>query len=109
MWAVRMLLIIVFLLLAIGFFVYNAAERVDIMIVNTRFIDVPLITVVLLAFAAGMIASFVLAVTYFFKISAAARGHRREARRLRAEITALRNRQIEQVDIKEEEQGSSNV
>lgn len=105
MWAVRLLLIIIFLLLAIGFFVYNAAERVDIVIVSTRFIDVPLITVVLISFGIGMIASFLLAVTYFFKISSDARGHRREARRLRAEITALRNRQIEQVEIEEGEQG----
>lgn len=109
MWAVRMLLIIVFLLLAIGFFVYNAAERVDIMIVSTRFVDVPLITVVLLAFGAGMLASFILAVTYFFKISSDARGHRREARRLRAEITALRNRQIEQVEIIEPKKESSDA
>ncbi|MCK4857882.1 MAG: DUF1049 domain-containing protein [candidate division Zixibacteria bacterium] len=101
MWAVRMLLIIVFLILAIGFFVYNAAERVNIFIVNLHYLDVPLITVVLLAFAAGMIASFLIAVTYFFKISAEARTQRRQARRLQTEITALRNRQIEKVDISE--------
>jgi uncharacterized integral membrane protein len=99
-----MFLIIVFLLLAIGFFVYNAAERVDVVIVNSRFIDVPLITVVLLAFAAGMIASFLIAVTYFFKISSEARNQRREARRLRTEITALRNRQIDQVDLESTEE-----
>jgi uncharacterized integral membrane protein len=104
MWAVRMLLIIIFLLLAIGFFVYNAAERVDVVILNTRFVDVPLITVVLLAFAAGMIASFLIAVTYFFKISSDARSHRRDANRLRTEITALRNRQIDKVELDKPEE-----
>ena len=103
MWAVRMFVIIVLVLLAIGFAFQNAGERATVRIVSTTFLDVPLVLIVLAAFAAGMIASFLIAVTYFFKISSEARMQRREARRLQMEITTLRNRQIDQIEIEEPE------
>ena len=98
MWAVRMLLIIVFLIITIGFFVYNSTERVDINILHTRYIDVPLMIVLLITFGAGMIASFLIAVTYFFRISSESTSLKRQVKRLQAEITALRNRQVDQID-----------
>jgi uncharacterized membrane protein YciS (DUF1049 family) len=98
MWAVRMLLTIIFLIVSIGFFVSNANERVDINVLQTRYVDVPLMTVLLIAFGIGMIASFLMAVTYFFRISSEAAAHKRQVKRLQAEITALRNRQIDQID-----------
>ncbi len=98
MWAIRMLLMIIFLIVAIGFYVSNASERVDVNILHTRYVDVPLMTVLLIAFAVGMIASFLIAVTYFFRISSEAAAHKRQVKRLQAEITALRNRQIDQID-----------
>jgi uncharacterized integral membrane protein len=93
-----MLLIIVFLILVTGFFAYNTAERVEVTILNTRYVDVPLIVVIVVAFAFGMIASFLIAATYFLRISSDSRQQRRETKRLQAEITALRNRQIDQID-----------
>lgn len=98
MWAVRMFLMIVFLILAIGFFVYNADERVDINILHTRYLDVPLMVVLLVAFGVGMIASFLIAVTYFFRISSESAANKRLVKKLEAEITALRNRQVDQID-----------
>ena len=98
MWAIRMLLIIIFLIVSIGFFVSNANERVDVNILQTRYVDVPLMIVLLIAFAIGMVASFLIAVTYFFRISSEASGNKRMIKRLQAEITALRNRQIDQID-----------
>jgi uncharacterized membrane protein YciS (DUF1049 family) len=98
MWAIRMLLIIIFLIVSIGFFVSNANERVDVNILHTRYVDVPLMIVLLIAFGIGMVASFLIAVTYFFRISSEAAGNKRMIKRLQAEITALRNRQIDQID-----------
>ncbi len=98
MWAVRMFLIIVFLIVAIGFFVYNSNEVVDIFILHTHYLDVPLMVVLLIAFGAGMLASFLIAVTYFFRISSEASQAKRQVKKLEAEITALRNRQIDQID-----------
>jgi len=91
MWAVRMFLIIIFLIVSIAFFVYNANERVDINILHTRYVDVPLMIVLLIAFGVGMIASFLIAVTYFFRISSEAASNKRTIKRLQSEITALRN------------------
>lgn len=103
MWAVRFFFLIVLMLLAIGFAFQNAGERANLKVFTTTFLDVPLVLIVLAAFAAGMIASFLLAVTYYFKISSEARTTRREAHRLQTEITSLRNRQIEQLEIEEPE------
>lgn len=98
MWAIRMFLTILFLIVAIAFFIYNANERVDVNILHTRYLDVPLMVVLLIAFGAGMIASFLLAVTYFFRISSESSASKRLIKRLEAEITSLRNRQIDQID-----------
>ena len=98
MWAVRMFLTIIFLILAIAFYTYNMSERVDVNILHTRYLDVPLMVVLLIAFGAGMIASFLLAVTYFFRISSESAANKRLTKRLEAEITSLRNRQIDQID-----------
>jgi len=98
MWAVRMFLIIVFLFVSIGFFVYNSNQVVDIYILHTHYLDVPLMVVLLISFGVGMLASFLIAVTYFFKISSEASQARRRIKKLEAEITALRNRQIDQID-----------
>jgi uncharacterized membrane protein YciS (DUF1049 family) len=98
-----MLIIIVLFLLAIGFGFQNAGETATIKLFKTTFIDVPLVWIVLASFALGMIVSFLIAVTYYFKVSSEARTQKREARRLQEEITALRNRQIEQIDIEESE------
>ncbi len=98
MWAVRMFLTIIFLILAIAFYTYNMSERVDVNILHTRYLDVPLMVVLLIAFGAGMIASFLLAVTYFFRISSESAANKRLIKRLEAEITSLRNRQIDQID-----------
>ena len=58
MWAVRMLLIIIFIIVSIAFFIANAGERVDVNILQTRYVDVPLMIVLLIAFGIGMVASF---------------------------------------------------
>lgn len=98
MWAVRMLLIIIFIIVSIAFFIANAGERVEVNILQTRYLDVPLMIVLLIAFGIGMVASFLIAVTYFFRISSEASANKRMIKRLQAEITALRNRQIDQID-----------
>lgn len=98
MWAIRMFLTIIFLIVAIAFYTYNMSERVDVNILHTRYLDVPLMVVLLISFASGMIASFLLAVTYFFRISSESSANKRLIKRLEAEITSLRNRQIDQID-----------
>jgi uncharacterized membrane protein YciS (DUF1049 family) len=102
MWAVRMFLMIIFLIIAIAFFIANSGQRVDIafdlLLFHYRHLDAPLWGVLLVAFGAGMIASFLLAVTYFFRISSDSAANKRLIKRLEAEITSLRNRQIDQID-----------
>ena len=98
MWALRMFMTILFLAGAITFYTYNINERVDVSLMHTRFLDVPLFAVLTIAFILGMIASFLLAVTYFFRISSESAANKRLIKRLEAEITSLRNRQIDQID-----------
>ncbi len=96
MWVFRALLAIVLIAVLLGFSVYNAQERVAVSILNTRYINVPLIYIAYWAFLFGMVISFLLFVTIYFKQAAELRRQKRIADSLTHEIAALRNRTIQE-------------
>lgn len=98
MWVIRALLAVVLIAVILGFSVYNAEERVAVSILKTRYVNVPLIIVAYWAFIFGMLVSFALFVTIYFKQTGEIRRHRRQVESLNSEIAALRNRPIEQTD-----------
>ena len=98
MWAVRALLVIVLVVVIVGFSVLNSEQRVTIQLYNTTYYNVPLIVVTYWSFVAGMLVTFILGLSYFWKLSIELREARRENKRLLSELTALRNRPIEAID-----------
>ncbi len=96
MWLFRALLVVLLVAILLGFSVYNAGERVGVNILNTRYINVPLIYVVYWAFIFGMLVSLVMFATVYFKQLGEIRKYKREADSLTHEIAALRNRPIEE-------------
>ncbi len=90
------LLGVVLIAVLLGFSVYNAEERVAVNILNTRYINVPLIYVTYWAFIFGMILSFLLLATILFRQAAELRRVKKQVSSLNGEISALRNRPIEE-------------
>lgn len=92
-WALLGVILIAGLL---GFSVYNAEERVAVNLLNTRYINVPLIYITYWAFIFGMILSFALLATILFRQAAELRRIKKIQGALNSEIAALRNRPIEE-------------
>ncbi len=105
MWAVRALLVIVLVVIIVGFSVLNSEERVTVQLYNTTYYNIPLIVVTYWSFVAGMVVTFVLGLSYFWKLSLDLRDARRENKRLLAELASLRNRPIESIETLEGTEG----
>ncbi len=95
MWIVRALLVIILIIVLVGFSVKNASERVWIKIVDTPK-ETLLIYVVYWAFVFGMLISFILFATVYLRQANEIRRFRRQAEALQSEISALRNRTIDE-------------
>jgi len=96
MWVVRALLVVVLIIVILAFSVYNAQERVTVTSPTTRYINVPLIYIAFWAFLFGLVISFLLFVTIYFKQAAELRRQKRITESLTHEIAALRNRTIQE-------------
>lgn len=96
MWILRNLVIIVLISLIIGFVIYNSNEKVSVNLYGKEYFDVPLIFVAFWAMVVGMIISFALGVSYYFRTYSELRNQKDENRKLLEEITALRNLPLEE-------------
>ena len=106
MWAIRALLVIVLVVGIVGFSVLNSEERVTVQLHDTTYYNIPLIVVTYWSFVGGMLVTFVLGLSYFWKLSLDLRDTRRENKRLLSELTALRNRPIEALERLDLEEGA---
>lgn len=97
MWVFRTLLVVILIAVILGFSVYNVQECVTVSILDMRYIEnVPMIYIAYWAFLFGMVISFLLFVTIFFKQAGELRRQKRIADSLTQEIAALRNRTIQE-------------
>ncbi len=106
MWVIRALLVMVLVVGMVGFSVLNSEERVTVQLHDTTYYNIPLIVVTYWSFVAGMLVTFVLGLSYFWKLSLDLRDARRDNKRLLSELTALRNRPIEELDRLDLEEGA---
>lgn len=98
MWAFRMFLVLLIISIIVGFSMINAQQVVTVDLLRTTYQAVPLVYVTYWAFLAGMLITFALGLSHVFKVHADLREQRREKERLLTEITALRNRSIDEID-----------
>lgn len=98
MWVVRAVLIAILLICVVGFAYYNfnPNQTVEIDLIYTKYIDVPLVTIVFWAFVAGVLVSLFLFISTYIKISVQLRNSNKKINALESEITVLRNRPIEE-------------
>jgi uncharacterized integral membrane protein len=100
MWVIRTLLIVALFVLLLWFGIDNAGEKVSVKLINTRYVNVPLIVVTFWACVFGLLVSILLFITVYFKQVGEIRRQKRISESLNAEIAALRNRPIEEADDK---------
>lgn len=98
MWVFRSFLILVIIAIIIGFAQFNSGleQKVDLDLVWTQRTDVPLVTVVFWSFILGALVSWVLFVSIYLKQSTQLNKANREIKGYKDEVTALRNRPIEE-------------
>jgi uncharacterized integral membrane protein len=97
MWVIRSILILVIIALIIGFALYNSGQNqsVDIDLIWMKQLDVPVITIVFWSFVLGALVSWLLFISVYLKQSSQIREANRRSEGLLYEVTALRNRPIE--------------
>lgn len=98
MWVIRTILIaaIIIAVVAFAYFNLNPDQKVDVDLIQVKYLDVPLITIVFWSFVGGIIISLVLFVSVYIKQAVDLRSGRRRIRDLEHELTVLRNRPIEE-------------
>ncbi len=101
MWILRTLVVIILITLIVGFAIYNSDERISVNLYGKEYFDIPMIFVAFWALVVGMIVSFALGVSYYFKMYSELRNQKRENRKLLEEITALRNLPMEEEEEKQ--------
>ncbi len=98
MWVLRSLLVLIVIAVIVGFALYNNGpdQQVDIDLIWAQRFDVPVITVVFWAFILGAVVSWLLFITVYFKQYNQIREANKRVKGLQTEVTALRNRPIEE-------------
>lgn len=98
MWVFRAILILVIIAVIVGFAVYNSGpnQTVNVDLVWAKRFDVPVITVVFWAFILGSLVSLLLFISVYLKQSNQLSDANRSIKGLQGEVTALRNRPIEE-------------
>ena len=98
MWIVRVILIVALFIALLGFSIQNVEEKVEVVLANTKYVNVPLIYVVYWACIAGLLISIILFVAIYLRQVTELRRQKRTIDSLNNEIIALRNRSIEEAD-----------
>ena len=98
MWVFRSFLILVIIAVIIGFALSNSGldQTVDIDLIWAQRFNVPILTVVLWSFILGVLVSWLLFVSIYLKQSTQLNKANKSIKGLKDEVTALRNRPIEE-------------
>ena len=92
MWVVRTILVLLLLLLIVAFAFNNMGSDQRVAV----HVDVPLVTVVFWAFAAGALLCMVLFVSMYLRLSLQTHAARKQIKALESEVSILRNRPIDE-------------
>lgn len=98
MWLIRLLLFIIAIVILIGFVLYNPDQHVDLHFPWGSYYGVLLIFVCFGAFLLGMLVSFIYSVFYYIRIAGDIREKNKQMRQLEMELSALRNRSLEDLE-----------
>jgi len=97
MWIIRSAIILVIFLILLGFSFENNYQLTTVNIFGKQYDAVPLMIVIFVSFAAGVIFWFVVSVFQYFRISGQMQDYKRKNKQLLEEIKALRNLPFDEV------------
>jgi len=98
MWVFKSILILIIIAVIVGFALYNSGvnRTVDINLIWTQRVDVPVITVVFWSFILGAMVSWLLFISIYMRLTNQLRTAGKSIKGLQTEVTGLRNRPIEE-------------
>ena len=98
MWALRAILIVFVIVCVVAFAYHNSspAEKVNVDLIFAKYIEVPLVIVVFWSFMSGLLVSLLIFILVYLRQSVQIHGFHKQVRALESEVTALRNRPIEE-------------
>ncbi len=98
MWALRAILIVFVIVCVVAFAYHNSspAQQVNVNLIIAKYVEVPLVIVVFWSFVAGLVVSLLIFILVYFRQSVQLHSLHKKVRALESEVTALRNRTIEE-------------
>jgi uncharacterized integral membrane protein len=97
MWIIKSALGVVIFLAFLGFSFQNSYQVTTVNLAGKQYTSIPLIIVLFIAFAAGVIFWFIISIFQYFRQSGQISELKRKNRQLLNEIKALRNLPLEEV------------
>lgn len=97
MWILKSALLVIVFLAFLGFSFQNAYQVTTVNIASTQYNSVPLIVVLYVAFAIGVIFWFVVSIFQYLRSTSQIADLKRKNRQLLEEIKALRNLPLEEI------------
>lgn len=98
MWAARLLLTLLIVIIIVGFAIYNAGEKVTVRLPQHTYVDVPMIVMAFWGFIIGMLVAFVLGLTYYARMYKQLADQKKENKKLISELASLRNLALEEAE-----------
>ena len=98
MWVIRAILIAIIVIAIIGFVILNpiTSQQVDVDLYFAKYVGVSLVIIVFWSLVVGMLASLILFISVYIKLSVQLRTANKRSSALESEVSVLRNRPIEE-------------
>jgi len=97
MWIIRSGIILIIFLMLLGFSFENNYQLTTVNLLGKQYEGLPLMIVVFVSFAAGVIFWFIVSVFQYFRITGQMNEFKRKNKQLLEEIKALRNLPLDEV------------
>ncbi len=105
MWLWKLFLLAVIMVLLLGFAIQNLDQKVEVTVYRWHFTQVPLILVMFESFVVGVVVLFLFTAIHDLQMRRELRKHKSEVKKLREELSSVRNIPFEEEIPKEEGKG----
>jgi uncharacterized integral membrane protein len=102
MWLWRLFFLALIMVLLLGFAIQNLEQKVEVVLYKWHFTQVPLILVMFESFVVGVVILFIFTAVHDLQMRRELRRQRGEVKRLKEELSSLRNIPFEEETPKEE-------
>ena len=101
MWIVKYLLMLIMVLAVLGFSIMNNYQLTTVNVFGKQYSGVPLMVIMYVAFAAGVVFWFIISLFQYFRLTAQVAESKRKNKQLLDEIKTLRNMPLDEVNLQD--------